>query len=100
MNTLHHFTLNTTQEILANVTHETDAYYTIDNPLWVRIIPVDQTNYDVALDYVSYTIPTGARRLYKHAIVMETTDIPRTLESMYVKQTSGIELITPAGIAL
>lgn len=100
MSTLHLFTLNTTQEILAKVIHETDTCYTIDDPLWVRMIPVDQTNYDVALDYVSYVIPTGKRKLYKHAIAMETTDIPRNLEAMYVKQTSGIELPGITGIVM
>ena len=88
------FTLNTAQEIIAEVVAEHDDMYVVRKPHLICIVPTTNTQYELQLVPLSPADPDGDKRVYKTAIGIESVNIPSALVKMYQQQTSMIEIAT------
>lgn len=88
------FTLNTTQELIGRVVSDDGTSIVVENLLWVRPVQTGPNEYGLQLDQFSLACPDGKLRIYKHAIVSEVVQIPEGLITAYVRQTSGIEIVS------
>lgn len=93
MNHIQLFFLVTGQELVGKVVEQTDSTIKISNPRAVSIAQTGADTYQVRLIYFSGANPEGTFVFERSAILAISDSCPQDIETDYVRQTTGIQLI-------
>lgn len=90
------FTLNTTQEVIAELVkvNDDENSYHLRKPRLITPVQTGQDTYGLRLDPVSMADPDGDQLVNITAIAMEAVNIPDGLVRAYQQQTSNIEIVS------
>lgn len=97
------FTFIYGQEVIAEVVHEIDPTYpdafVIKGAKAVQLIPQrDGVSYGIGFLPLSGINVNGEHRVFNRAVASECINIPEDMVNAYIKQTSGIEVISSASL--
>lgn len=89
------FILKSDKEIICKADLPADADYIImEKPYIIQPVQNGPDSYGLGLFPYRMSNPTGTFRLYKDSIESEVVNIPDDIEKSYIKQTSGISIVS------
>lgn len=93
------FTLIYGQEVIAEVVHDVDpdcpSAFVVKGAKAVQLIPQrDGVSYGIGFLPLSGININGEHRVYFNAVASECVSIPEEMVNAYIKQTSGIEVVS------
>lgn len=90
------FKLTSGDEIVCERITETDTCITVKNMHGVQVTGVDNTGHlQVRLLPFVIVDPNGTRTVYKHSIMTEPCSVSAAVESLFIQQTTVIQIVQP-----
>lgn len=88
------FTLISGKEVIGTVKNETDSTVSLKYPMHIQLIQQSADTYGLGLYPYSPSNPEGVHEFNASLIQSSSTDVPKDLEENYIRETSGISIVS------
>ena len=88
------FTVISGREIVGTLQDSPDGSYKIKSPMVVHPVQQSSESYGLTLYPYSPSNPDGAHLFNRDLIISESDSVPDDLETNYIRETSGISIVT------
>jgi hypothetical protein len=84
-------------EVIGELVKETETTIQLKKPLIFDFVPQDDNSYGLNFSVYSLADPDGKHEFNKSGISSYSISVPDDIEKSYIKQTSGISIISSVG---
>lgn len=80
-------------DVIGKVIEETDATFTTEHALLIRVVQQGSDQFGLALVPFDPSHPEGKMKFYRNNVVCEVVDLPDGMVKAYLERTSSIQII-------